>query len=692
MLKMMSEDDVSPRISSRQRWMESSDAEIKLSRQIALVLYNKTRNETDLCQILESIASLLAESAHGYSASLENKALVDLIYNFPELRKINLQKPFPESALDLTANFFGRLAYEMGCLLRDPILRGVFATPPILAWEMVSLSIQQWLIEHNHAPSSLEGILGEGAIHISDKIFKEIHQIRWYDPCVGGGVFPITILLVLNRLGFQIGSELLANIQGADLDPLAVTATRIRVSFVVANLNKQTYLEVRSILPIQIDVKDSLSYFQERPAGIIDKDCKKFDVVIGNPPYVRADRLGHMLKVSLAQAYPSIAGGSVDLYNYFIAHGLNALNSKGILCYISPASFQRSKYGRATRDFINQNSAVRVVLDFNELPVFEGASVHSSVYVLAKAGIWRDVSGFVFDNLPTHTPIAYALRHAKKVDSQNIRFSSWNVTQSETSSVLACIENSRKTLAEYVGGLVSGIKAGHKQAFYVSQIEADQLNLDSVSASFIKPLLRPIGIRTWQTTWDGTHIALVKKGQILSEESSLFSRMKGFEQELRTRSDVQGHPTWYGLRECSYYDIFTQPKIVFPDIASECRFALDRKGFFIPDGAFIIPVDDEVLLGMLNSCIGRFYFRAKCNSIGNPYNGGRLRFKKAYVSEFPIPEKLVYDLKIREEITYLVNSLIQNPNETSILYALDNFALDIYEVSNSFRDLVLEAA
>src|SRR5207249_1635373 len=119
------------------------------------------------------------------------------------------------------------------------------------------------------------------------------------------------------------------------------------------------YADVRKMLPRMFSVGDSLEHYAEQRSQWpslfseqhgVSVDCEEadaipIDIVVANPPYVRADRISDHNKLYLKRRYPTVAGGSVDLYNYFIAHGLLALRENGILCYVSPASFQKSKYG-----------------------------------------------------------------------------------------------------------------------------------------------------------------------------------------------------------------------------------------------------------------------------------------------------------------------------------------------------------
>jgi hypothetical protein len=79
-----------------------------------------------------------------------------------------------------------------------------------------------------------------------------------------------------------------------------------------------------------------------------------------------------------------------------------------------------------------------------------------------------------------------------------------------------------------------------------------------------------------------------------------------------------------------------QPKIIFPDMATHCRFTLDTGGHFGANTMYFLPVADKRLLALLNSRVGLFYFKQTCAALegsGESY----LRFFEQYVREFPVP-------------------------------------------------------
>jgi hypothetical protein len=109
-----------------------------------------------------------------------------------------------------------------------------------------------------------------------------------------------------------------------------------------------------------------------------------FDLVIGNPPYVRATRLG-LIKEELAQKFKRTFHGSADLLVYFYEQGYNLLKDDGILAYITSNAWLRSKYGEKLRKFLTEETELLVVIDFQGNRVFKGVGVDTEITILRKS-------------------------------------------------------------------------------------------------------------------------------------------------------------------------------------------------------------------------------------------------------------------------------------------------------------------
>ena len=99
-----------------------------------------------------------------------------------------------------------------------------------------------------------------------------------------------------------------------------------------------------------------------------------FDIVIGNPPYLRNQGIDKDIKDTYNSIYKS-ATGSYDLYVLFVEKGLKLLSDNGLLNYIMPNKWVNSDYGKGLRAISNEN--IKKLISFEEYQVFN-ASTYTS--------------------------------------------------------------------------------------------------------------------------------------------------------------------------------------------------------------------------------------------------------------------------------------------------------------------------
>jgi len=85
--------------------------------------------------------------------------------------------------------------------------------------------------------------------------------------------------------------------------------------------------------------------------------------------------------------------------------------------------------------------------------------------------------------------------------------------------------------------------------------------------------------------------------------------------------------------KAEYLALFERPRIIYPDIAKEARFAFTESIGVLDCTLFFAPSDDQSLCAILNSSACEFFFRQITPQVQNGY----LRYKKIFVSQIPIP-------------------------------------------------------
>ena len=108
-----------------------------------------------------------------------------------------------------------------------------------------------------------------------------------------------------------------------------------------------------------------------------------FDIVIGNPPYIRRTELPEKAKIEYERTYKS-ATLQYDIYLLFIEFGLTICNAKAQLCFINPIRFFSSDYGKGCRPIIIKNNYLWRVVDVSQIEVFKNAMTYPCVLHIQK--------------------------------------------------------------------------------------------------------------------------------------------------------------------------------------------------------------------------------------------------------------------------------------------------------------------
>lgn len=223
----------------------------------------------------------------------------------------------------------------------------------------------------------------------------------------------------------------------------------------------------------------------------------------------------------------------------------------------------------------------------------------------------------------------------------------WSLTPADEAARLRRIRSVGVPLGEYVKGRIyRGVLTGLNEAFVIDgATRARLIAEDPRSAEVIKPFLAGRDVKRYQTPKSDKWLILFPKGVTLAQEPNpklawkwvqdnypaIAAHLQPFEAAGKKRHD-QGD-FWWELRACDYYGEFEREKIMLPDIALKAQATYDANGYYCVNTAYIIPVADKYLVGVLNSKVIDFLYRRTSSEI----RGGYLRFIRQYLVELPIP-------------------------------------------------------
>ena len=356
-----------------------------------------------------------------------------------------------------------------------------------------------------------------------------------------------------------------------------------------------------------------------------------FDIVLANPPYVNSGELlrsvGEGYKKALVKAYPKTGSGTADLLIFFFERALGLLRPGGQLAFITSNKWLKAGYGKGLRGHLAAATGVRRLVDFGDLPVFQNVIAYPLVTIAAKGGTGpTELTTVTSLDAPYPDVPAVVLASSGRLGADALgRDGTWRL-EAEGDDRLARMRARGVPLGEYVKGRIyrgiltglnevkigsdgrmygksvpQGVRVVRKEGVFVidGAKRAELIAEDPNSAEIIKPLAVGKDVRRWRVEDNDRWLIVTRIGTDMTRYPAVMAHLAKYEDLLRPRADQGNH--WWELRACAYYDAFEDAKIAYPDMSQEARFSLVEAGVYLPNTAYIIPVSDPYLLGVLNS-------------------------------------------------------------------------------------------
>ncbi len=420
-----------------------------------------------------------------------------------------------------------------------------------------------------------------------------------------------------------------------------------------------------------------------------DGDFVGFDVVIGNPPYIRQEEIKE-LKPHFKSQF-KLYTGTADVYIFFVEKGFEILKSNGVFTFIMPNKFMQAGYGQPARKFLLEQNLIEII-DFGDFQVFEEATTYPCILTASK-----ETAKQTFKATKIHSPDfindfpAYVFNATNYINHQSLNNETWIVSNSQDQNLLQKLVSKGKRLEEYVNGEAKrGVLTGLTEAFVIEKEKAEELiKINSKYSKHLHPFLLGREVKPYLAGNPSNYLIKFEKGftkklggnnpeeWFASEFPELANHLKQYETKAKKRTDKGDY--YWELRACDYYDKFEQPKIMYQVLQVKPCFIYDESGLYSNNSMWFIPSDDKVLLGVLNSKMGWWLISKYCTAIQNGY---QLIWK--YFSQIPIATG--NDI-VRNNISALVNEIITTKNEnpssdtTDLENQIDQLVYQLYELT-----------
>jgi hypothetical protein len=315
-----------------------------------------------------------------------------------------------------------------------------------------------------------------------------------------------------------------------------------------------------------------------------------FDVVLGNPPYVRMEHL-KALKPYLEKRY-EVASDRADLYCYFFERGLRLLKSGGRLGFISSNTFFKTGSGKPLRDYLRREAILESVVDFGDLQIFEGVTTYPAILTMKRGAAPRahDLRFWKVGALPEANFQATWEKAAGPYPQAALGAGSWELESPVLRALRDKIRTGRKTLKDVYGSPLYGIKTGLNGAFVIDNATKERLCAkDPKSADLLKPFLEGKDLKRWRAEPRGLWLIYIPQRRVNIEDyPAIRDWLLPFRSALEARATKQ---EWFELQQAqeAYSPFFQPPKISYGHFQDQPIYSMETTGAYSNNKTYFIP-------------------------------------------------------------------------------------------------------
>jgi hypothetical protein len=532
-------------------------------------------------------------------------------------------------------------------------------------------------------------------------------QLTICDPACGSGAFlnqALEFLMGEHRYVDELEAQLLGyafefpgveahilehNIYGVDINEESVEIARLSLWLRTAKKGRKltslsSNIKCGNSLIDDPAVAGPLAFnWQQEFAKVFEKGG--FDVVIGNPPYVRAELLTDFREF-FSKGFKVFDPAS-DLFAYFYELGTILIKQKGGVMGFISNTFDKTTAGQVLRRYLSEETQILRYVDFTEVQIFEGATTYPVIILLNKLAC--ENTEFTFTKIPktAQATVIDIDTHGSVVVSQNtLNPTSWSFLSLESVSLfekLSSLPNIRTLHGKSYRGLITGLN----EAFIVQNdwglndhvrtiYEGKEVKKWHTPSPVQRLLLFPSG---WTKTTYGIGITEQQALAFLRRDyPTLMVQLEPFEEEGKKRFDKGEF--WWELRNCAYYNLFEKPKIIFPNLQNGNKFCLDEKGVYVNAPAVFLPVASKTLLCILNSKVVWEFLKSICVV----RSGGYIEVKPQYFEQIPIPQ-LSNEAEFETKANAIIAATSELQNITSSFLSLLRSQFDLPKPSTKLQ-------
>jgi hypothetical protein len=396
-----------------------------------------------------------------------------------------------------------------------------------------------------------------------------------------------------------------------------------------------------------------------------------FDVMIGNPPYVR--------KQGLMEHYPEMckfyeqryisATANYDIYALFMERTFDFINEKGLVSYILPHKFLVTDFGEGIRKFFKEHKCVDSLIHFGSELIFADAATYTCIINLSKT----KKDSLLFKKLsPKRLLDPFNWDY---MSYENLSSSNWDLQSENEFDLIKKLNKQPYKVEDVFDNIFQGIATsldeiyvfkGEDKGEFIEGYNDKKEHHFLIEKDIVKPFIKGNEVSRYKSpkiqhfvifpyVSNNGKMEPIKESVLKETLPKTYEYLKHFEREIkgRERGRMNIDENWYLYIYPKSLDKFQKPKIMTQEISFGCNMIYDEQGYlfhpttvysFVKNEKFI--VDEKFYLGILNSKVLWFFIK----NTGTELGGGYFRFKTNYLKPFPLPAISEFSKPIIEKV------------------------------------------
>ncbi|EPC20942.1 HsdM family class I SAM-dependent methyltransferase [Lacticaseibacillus paracasei] len=446
------------------------------------------------------------------------------------------------------------------------------------------------------------------------------------DPAVGSGALLIAYLQRLQKLNPKINLNKYVSkcIYGFDIQKENALAAEC-----VLNI----YVEIHGFRPTGVNISEQDSLKLPFDQAYLKST---FDIVLGNPPYVRAKKIPNEYRNFLREAWGGVISGQPDIYIPFFSLAYWLARPEGQIVYISPNSFFGSNNGKKLRKFIQEN------LKSVEIYSFHGDRIFGDD-VMTYSAITRLTMG----KSQKASAISFISRSGEPQEILiNPENGAWRLLLKKDQNIIEKLEHKYSALTNFV--LRNGIATQRNSIYSFTPVESDEnyyytAEGDVIESAVTRALVLPNRqhftrlriIFPYEWSSEAKRNVLISENQFKRNYPHAYKYLLNNKASLDRRKSDSG--VWYAYGRSQGISL-TGTRLYIPYMAYKVQSFISTDPTELFAAGYALFSDDIDFLKGVQRILSTDIFTYYLIKVSKPYSSGYYSTSKSMIQHFSIPD------------------------------------------------------